>query len=129
MVGGFLILALALNGRGMGRKIEPVSSSTNKRQIEHINATANLHRIADHRQEITRQSIVRFKRGLASRFGLDPTIPTERFFERLNQSSPDLFPAMLQRMLIQAEKKVPNESEFISVAATIADWSKRLNLP
>lgn len=118
-----LFVALLLRGRLFGRPVPMASELTRRAPLEYVTALANLNRRAGHREAIAKAYHAELKRGLASRYRLDPTMPDDAYVARLSSLNPTIDSQALERLLAKLSRaNAPTESELVALAGEVADW-------
>ena len=94
--------------------------------LEHVNAMANLSRLAGHRHSILLQYHQQLKRSLGRRYRLDPTLPDDEYVASLARYNPAIDGQALLTLLNRLQQKKVSENEMVHLAAEATKWIKEL---
>jgi hypothetical protein len=117
-----IFIALFLQGRHFGKPIPLPSKTSRPAPIEYITAIANLNRRAGHQADTLRQYHHWLKRSLGQRYRINPMLSDEVYLEQLSKHIPDSSVQNIQSLFIRLSQTNISETEFVRLAAEVADW-------
>ncbi|MBN2006094.1 MAG: DUF4350 domain-containing protein [Anaerolineae bacterium] len=117
-----IFVALALQGRRLGRHVPLLRQITPRAPLEYITAIANLRRRAAHRQAELRYYYQALKRHLGRPYGINPQLPDKEFVSALESVIPDMDAAGLLQTLTQLQQPKVSENEMQRLAQKVALW-------
>jgi hypothetical protein len=118
-------LSLLLAGRKFGAPIRIPSGLDPRMPVEYARAIARLRRRAGHRRAAAEHYRHALKKGLASRYPLDPLQADDRFVDGLARYRPDLDGGRLRRLLRRLSARRISERELVDLAGEVSDWIDR----
>lgn len=119
-------IALALSGRRFGQPVPLPKDLVRRAPLEYVDALAGLNRRAGHRAAILRAYHRQLKRGLGSRYRLDPNLSDEEYARRLAELRPDVDAGKLLALLNGLKQGRASEAEMVELAHQAAIWMLKI---